>query len=147
MNNYSSGKLHLSDFMHHTKQLLLKNCDLTTWHYASLIKTQPNPQHQARWCSGNARDLYSGDVRFESRPPHWLSRWRSFVVFLSPCRKIQGIVLRLCQDRFLSNSFQFTNDLPFDTIPYEMLTAVKLLEVNKSRIFPIFIIHNLKNLQ
>lgn len=42
------------------------------------------------WCGGNAVAQYPGNALFESRPVHWLTWLRSFVVLLSPSRERQG---------------------------------------------------------
>jgi hypothetical protein len=44
--------------------------------------------HQVGWCSGNALDLHSRDVRFESWLLHWISCLR--ILVLSPCRQMLG---------------------------------------------------------
>jgi hypothetical protein len=52
------------------------------------IGAYPKPVHRAGWSGGKVLNLNSGDTLFESRQGHWLSWLRSFVVSLSPSRKI-----------------------------------------------------------
>jgi hypothetical protein len=48
-----------------------------------------NPEYQ-NMKTGNGLEMYPEDVRFASRPGHWLFLLRFVVVFLSPLRQILG---------------------------------------------------------
>jgi hypothetical protein len=83
-----------------------------------------NSRPWAGWCSGNALDLYSGSIRFESLPGYWIYSLRCFMIYAHPFSKCRVSMSTLITPRPLpSTSFPihyWSVIFPFDDIYCEI---------------------------